>query len=69
LGVDVFLELMPRRTNDVPALIDGALRRFKHHVCVKGLGVDLEFYKPRTMRRRERGTSASRRTIRITACS
>lgn len=45
LGVDVFLELMPRKTNDVPALIDEWLGRFKKHQCVKGLGVDLEFFK------------------------
>lgn len=45
LGVDVFLELMPRKTNDVPALIDTWLGKFKKHQCVKGLGVDLEFFK------------------------
>ena len=44
-GVAVFLELMPRKTNDVPALIDTWLGRFKQHQCVKGLGVDLEFFK------------------------
>jgi hypothetical protein len=45
LGVDVFLEVMPRKTNDVPAALDQWLSKFKHHACVKGIGVDLEFYK------------------------
>jgi hypothetical protein len=44
LGVEVFLELMPVKTNDVARLIDQWLGRLKHHRCVKGLGVDLEFY-------------------------
>lgn len=45
MGVDVFLELMPRKTNEVAALIDTWLGKFKKHQCVKGLGVDLEFFK------------------------
>jgi hypothetical protein len=45
LGVEVFLEIMPRKTNDVPAMLDEWLGRFKHHACVKGIGVDLEYYK------------------------
>jgi hypothetical protein len=46
LGVVVFLELSPNRGDDVPALIDAWLAKLKHHPCVKGLGVDLEFYQP-----------------------
>jgi hypothetical protein len=46
LGVTVFLELAPQRGDDVPALIDAWLAKLKHHLCVKGLGVDLEFYRP-----------------------
>lgn len=45
LGVDVFLEIYPRKTDDVAASIDSWLNRFKQHRCVKGLGVDLEYYK------------------------
>ncbi len=45
LGVDIYLELYPRRTNNVLADIEHWLTRFKHHPCVKGLGVDLEYYK------------------------
>ena len=45
LGVEVFLEIYPRKTNDVPEQINHWLGRFKRHPCVKGLGVDLEYYK------------------------
>jgi hypothetical protein len=45
LGVDVFLEIYPRKTNDVVAEIDRWLGRFKQHKAVKGLGIDLEYYK------------------------
>jgi len=45
LGVDVFLEIYPRKTNDVPALIDEWLGKFKQHGAVKGFCVDLEYYK------------------------
>jgi hypothetical protein len=45
LGVDIFLEIYPRKTNDVPGAIDVWLTKFKEHKCVKGLGVDLEYYK------------------------
>jgi hypothetical protein len=45
LGVDIFLEIYPRKTNHVVADIDQWLSRFKHHQAVKGLGVDLEYYK------------------------
>ncbi len=45
LGVHIFLEIYPRKTSDVPVEIDAWLARFKRHKCVKGLGVDLEYYK------------------------
>ena len=45
LGVDVFLEVWPSG-KDVVDLIDTWLPRLKHHPCVKGFGVDLEYYKP-----------------------
>ena len=45
LGVEIFLEIYPRKTNDVPAEIDKWLGRFKQHKAVRGLGVDLEYYK------------------------
>ena len=46
LGVDVFLEVWPSG-KDVNDLIDTWLPRFKHHPCIKGFGVDLEYHKPR----------------------
>ena len=46
LGVEVYLELWPSGA-DVPALIDAWLGKLKHHPSVKGLGVDLEYYKPK----------------------
>jgi hypothetical protein len=45
LGVDVFLELAPGKNANVPQLIDTWLTKLKHHPSVKGMGVDLEFYK------------------------
>src|SRR5215211_2422401 len=45
LGVEIFLEIYPRKTNDVVAEIEKWLGRFKQHTAVKGLGVDLEYYK------------------------
>ena len=45
LGVEVFLEIYPHKTNDVSEQINHWLGRFKRHPCVKGLGVDLEYYK------------------------
>ena len=44
LGVDVFLEVWPSG-KDVVELIDTHLGRFKHHACVRGFGVDLEYHK------------------------
>jgi hypothetical protein len=45
LGVEVFLEVSPNRNDDVSAKITEWLNKLSHHHCVKGLGVDLEFYK------------------------
>jgi hypothetical protein len=46
LGVDIYLELYPRKTNtNVVGAIDEWLGKLKHHSCVKGFGVDLEYYK------------------------
>jgi hypothetical protein len=44
-GVDVYLEVWPKKT-DVGGLIDTWLGRFKKYKNVRGFGVDLEFYKP-----------------------
>src|SRR5688572_23088129 len=43
LGVDVFLEVWPSG-KDVVELIDTHLARFKHHPCVRGFGVHLEYH-------------------------
>src|SRR5882672_7361883 len=43
LGVDIFIEIYPRKTNDVLTEIDTWLGKFKQHSCVKGFGVDLEY--------------------------
>src|SRR4051812_43583295 len=47
LGVDIFLEIYPRKTNDVVALLDGDswIAESVKHKCVKGFCVDLEYYK------------------------
>jgi hypothetical protein len=45
LGVDVYLEVWPKKA-DVAVLIDTWLGRFKRYKNVRGFGVDLEFYKP-----------------------
>jgi hypothetical protein len=45
LGVDVFLEVWPGKS-DVPAAIDHWLGKFKPHRSVRGFGVDLEYYRP-----------------------
>ena len=46
MNVDIFLEIYPRRTNaNVLETIDAWLGKLKQHPCVKGFGVDLEYYK------------------------
>jgi hypothetical protein len=44
MGVDVFLEVWPSG-KDVNELIDTFLSKYKHHSCIAGFGVDLEFHK------------------------
>lgn len=52
LGVAVFLEVFPfkahagkgRAASDIPAMIDSWLGKFKHHPCVAGMGIDLEYF-------------------------
>lgn len=41
-GVKVFLQVEPADA-DVPALVDLVLNRYKHHDCVAGFGVDVEW--------------------------
>ncbi|MDH4197831.1 MAG: hypothetical protein OEW05_10515, partial [Candidatus Aminicenantes bacterium] len=43
-GVKIFLQVEPADA-DVPTLIDLVLDRYKHHECVVGLGVDVEWYR------------------------
>jgi hypothetical protein len=43
LGVDVFIELVPRKDHDVSAAINEWLSKFKQHPSVKSLGIDLEY--------------------------
>ena len=44
LEAEVFLEIAPNRGDDPATLIASWLDKLKHHTCVKGFGVDLEFY-------------------------
>jgi hypothetical protein len=45
-GVDIFLEIYPRKADtNVVETIDGWLAKLKHHPCVKGFGVDLEYFR------------------------
>jgi hypothetical protein len=43
-GITVFLQLEPGNA-DVEKQIDAALLKFKHHRCVAGLAIDVEWYK------------------------
>jgi hypothetical protein len=47
LGVDIFLEIYPRKTNDVLASLDAYswVASTTPHKCIKGFCVDLEYYK------------------------
>ncbi|HYA22091.1 MAG TPA: hypothetical protein VEG31_02850, partial [Thermoproteota archaeon] len=42
-GITVFLQVEPANA-DVTTLIDLVLRRYEHHPCVIGFGVDVEWY-------------------------
>ncbi|RPE09696.1 hypothetical protein EGT74_22240 [Chitinophaga lutea] len=52
LGVTVFLEIFPFKANpkkgigqtNVTAAIDEWLGKFKHHKCVAGMGIELEYF-------------------------
>lgn len=43
-GIKVFLQVEPANA-DMITLIDLVLERYKHHECVAGFGVDVEWYK------------------------
>lgn len=43
-GIKVFLQVEPAHA-DITNLIDIVLNRYKHHPCVIGFGVDVEWYK------------------------
>lgn len=51
LGVRVYLEIFPFKANskkgitatDIPAEMEIWLKKFKHHRCVVGMGIDLEY--------------------------
>jgi hypothetical protein len=43
-GTKVFLQVEPAQA-DLPTLIDLVLGRYKHHPCVIGFGVDVEWYR------------------------
>ena len=43
-GIKVFLQVEPASA-DMPTLIDLVLERYKHHSCVIGFGVDVEWYR------------------------
>jgi hypothetical protein len=43
LGVEVYLEVRPGSAN-VVTLIDTYMKKFSKHPCIKGFGVDMEFY-------------------------
>lgn len=44
VGIKVFLQVEPASA-DMPTLIDLVLNRYKHHSCVIGFGVDVEWYR------------------------
>ncbi len=52
LGVKIFLEIFPFKANakkgtaatDIPATMDTWLQKFKHHTCVAGMGIELEYW-------------------------
>ena len=43
-GIRVYLQVEPAHA-DVPTLIDLVLGRYKHHPCIVGFGVDVEWYR------------------------
>lgn len=45
LGIDVWLQVEPGYANLV-TLADLVMKQYKHHSCVKGFGIDVEWHKP-----------------------
>lgn len=43
-GIKVWLQIEPGNA-DIPTLIDLVLNRYKHHSCIIGFGVDVEWYR------------------------
>jgi hypothetical protein len=48
LGVDVFVEIAPEKSDDVLAILEKWNGKFKQHPSIKGFSVDLEFFRPAT---------------------
>ena len=44
-GIDVWLQVEPGYANLV-TLADIVMKRYSHHTCVKGFGIDVEWHKP-----------------------
>ncbi len=52
LGVKIYLEIFPFKANakkglaasNISTMINTWLTRFKHHACVAGLGIELEYW-------------------------
>lgn len=44
VGIKIFLQVEPANA-DVETLIDLVLKRYKHHTCVIGFGIDVEWYR------------------------
>ena len=45
LGIDVWLQVEPGY-GDLVTLADLVMKRYSHHSCVKGFGIDVEWHKP-----------------------
>jgi hypothetical protein len=48
LGVEIFLEIAPAKKADVARQLEMWIGKLKHHKCVKGASVDLEYFTPAT---------------------
>lgn len=60
-GASVWLQVEPGNA-DLVELAKEAMNRYKHHSCVKGFGIDVEWYKPEGTR--GRGTKLDNATAR-----
>ena len=56
LGIDVWLQVEPGYA-DLVTLAELVMNRYKHHSCVKGFGIDVEWHKP--VKGRDEGTKLS----------